>query len=198
MRELFDTRLNPDDKPMTQAQLAERKNRRRPVPDRHHQIDASVLSKSGEQLSLLRHFGNGVSNLDLALRFNAESPSPIRRASSPRIPPRPWLDSAVPSVGGRPQVLTDKDWTGWSPRGCSVIALGQRLGIIGMGRIGQAVASRALPGLNSLSQSSTGGAEIGKARRNLLGKSTRCWRAWISCRSIVTAPATTIYSRHAD
>ena len=72
MRELFDTRLNPDDKPMTQAQLAEAvKTADVLVPTVTDRIDASVLSKSGEQLKLIANFGNGVDNIDVADRGSA-------------------------------------------------------------------------------------------------------------------------------
>ena len=74
MRELFDTRLNPDDKPMTQAQLAEAvKNADVLVPTVTDRIDASVLSKSGEQLKLIANFGNGVDNIDVATAVQRSS-----------------------------------------------------------------------------------------------------------------------------
>ena len=67
MRELFDARLNPDDIPMTQSQLAEAaKVADVLVPTVTDRIDASVLSKSGEQLKLIANFGNGVDNIDVA------------------------------------------------------------------------------------------------------------------------------------
>ncbi len=66
MRELFDARLNPDDKPMTQAQLAEAvKIADVLVPTVTDRIDAGVLSKAGEQLKLIANFGNGVDNIDV-------------------------------------------------------------------------------------------------------------------------------------
>src|ERR1051325_10581941 len=67
MRELFDARLNPDDKPMTPAQLAEAvKSADVLVPTVTDEIDASVLSKAGEQLKLIANYGNGVDNIDVA------------------------------------------------------------------------------------------------------------------------------------
>jgi glyoxylate reductase len=67
MRELFDARLNPDDKPMTAAQLAEAaKIADVLVPTVTDRIDAAVLSKAGEQLKLIANFGNGVDNIDVA------------------------------------------------------------------------------------------------------------------------------------
>ena len=67
MRELFDARLNLDDKPMTPAELASAvKNADVLVPTVTDRIDASVLSKSGDQLKLIANFGNGVDNIDVA------------------------------------------------------------------------------------------------------------------------------------
>src|SRR6478609_610363 len=67
MRELFDARLNADDKPMSPAQLAEAvKTADVLVPTVTDEIDASVLSKAGEQLKLIANFGNGVDNIDVA------------------------------------------------------------------------------------------------------------------------------------
>src|SRR4029078_5788932 len=67
MRALFDSRTNPDDKPMTLSQLAEAvKTADVLVPTVTDRIDASVLSKSGEQLNVIANFGNGVDNIDVA------------------------------------------------------------------------------------------------------------------------------------
>src|SRR5512135_3726961 len=67
MRELFDARLNPDDKPMSHNELAEAvKTADVLVPTVTDRIDASVLSKSGEKLKLIANFGNGVDNIDVA------------------------------------------------------------------------------------------------------------------------------------
>src|SRR5471030_910456 len=66
MRELFDARFNPDDKPMTHAQLQDAvRTADVLVPTVTDHIDASVLSKSGEQLKLIANFGNGVDNIDV-------------------------------------------------------------------------------------------------------------------------------------
>ncbi|MGB7102502.1 MAG: D-glycerate dehydrogenase, partial [Xanthobacteraceae bacterium] len=67
MCELFDTRLNLDDKPMSQSDLAEAARIADViVPTVTDQIDRSVLSQSGEQLKLIANFGNGVDNIDVA------------------------------------------------------------------------------------------------------------------------------------
>ena len=67
MRELFDTRLNADDKPMSHAELvAAAKTADVIVPTVTDHIDRSVLSQSGERLKLIANFGNGVDNIDVA------------------------------------------------------------------------------------------------------------------------------------
>src|SRR4051812_33030184 len=66
MCELFDCRLNLDDKPMTQADLAEAvKTADVLVPTITDRVDAAVLAKAGERLRLIAHFGNGVDNIDV-------------------------------------------------------------------------------------------------------------------------------------
>src|ERR1700689_4141118 len=67
MRELFDVRLNIDDKPMSQSGLAEAARVADVlVPTVTDHIDRSVLSQSGERLKLIANFGNGVDNIDVA------------------------------------------------------------------------------------------------------------------------------------
>src|SRR3979409_2805265 len=67
MRELFDTRLNLDDKPMSQAELAEAaKLADVLVPTVTDRIYASVLTHSGEKLKLIANFGNGGGKIDWA------------------------------------------------------------------------------------------------------------------------------------
>src|SRR5882757_7611090 len=66
MRELFDARLNLDDQPMSQADLAEAaKIADVLVPTITDRIDASVLAKAGDRLKLIANFGNGVDNIDV-------------------------------------------------------------------------------------------------------------------------------------
>ncbi len=149
MCELFDTRLNLDDKPMSQSDLAEAaKIADVIVPTVTDQIDRSVLSHSGEQLKLIANFGNGVDNIDVA-------PAPQRGftvTTTPGVLTEHTADMTMSLILAVPrrlaegaQVLTsDKDWTGWSPTWMLGHRIwGKRLGIVGMGRIGQAVARRA-------------------------------------------------------
>src|SRR5882672_5509460 len=149
MRELFDARLNSDNKPMTQAQLADAvKTADVLVPTVTDRIDASVLSKSGEQLKLIANFGNGVDNIDVATAVQRG----ITVTNTPGVLTEDTADMtmalilAVPRrlVEGSHVLTADKDWTGWSPTWMLGHRIwGKRLGIIGMGRIGQAIARRA-------------------------------------------------------
>jgi glyoxylate reductase len=149
MRELFDARLNSDDKPLTTAQLAEAvKTADVLVPTVTDEIDASVLSKAGEQLKLIANFGNGVDNIDVATAVQRG----ITVTNTPGVLTEDTADMTMALILTVPrrlvegaQVLTgDKDWTGWTPTWMLGHRIwGKRLGIIGMGRIGQAVARRA-------------------------------------------------------
>jgi glyoxylate reductase len=149
MCELFDTRLNLDDKPMSQAELIEAaKTADVIVPTVTDQIDRSVLSHSGEQLKLIANFGNGVDNIDVATALQRG----ITVTNTPGVLTEDTADMTMALILAVPRrlaegaaVLTsDKDWTGWSPTWMLGHRIGgKRLGIIGMGRIGQAVAQRA-------------------------------------------------------
>jgi glyoxylate reductase len=149
MRELFDARLNLDDKPMSQAELAETmKIADVLVPTVTDRIDASVLSQSGEKLKLIANFGNGVDNIDVATALQRG----ITVTNTPGVLTEDTADMTMALILSVPRrlaegatVLTgDKEWTGWSPTWMLGHRIwGKRLGIIGMGRIGQAVARRA-------------------------------------------------------
>ncbi|MEJ2623307.1 MAG: D-glycerate dehydrogenase [Pseudolabrys sp.] len=150
MRELFDARLNPDDKPMTQAQLAEAvKSADVLVPTVTDRIDAAVLGKAGEQLKLIANFGNGVDNIDVATAVQRG----ITVTNTPGVLTEDTADMTMALILAVPRRLVeganivttdDSSWTGWSPTWMLGHRIwGKRLGIVGMGRIGQAVARRA-------------------------------------------------------
>jgi glyoxylate reductase len=149
MCELFDTRLNLDDKPMSPAELIEAaKTADVMVPTVTDQIDRSVLSHSGERLKLIANFGNGVDNIDVATALQRG----ITVTNTPGVLTEDTADMTMALILAVPrrlaegsQVLTgDRDWTGWSPTWMLGHRIwGKRLGIVGMGRIGQAVARRA-------------------------------------------------------
>jgi glyoxylate reductase len=149
MRELFDTRLNLDDKPMTAAELADAvRTADVLVPTVTDRIDASVLSQSGEKLKLIANFGNGVDNIDVTTALQRG----ITVTNTPRVLTEDTADMTMALILAVPRRLAegasvitgDKEWTGWTPTWMLGHRIwGKRLGIIGMGRIGQAVARRA-------------------------------------------------------
>jgi glyoxylate reductase len=149
MRELFDTRLNPDDTPMSQAQLVEAaKVAEVLVPTVTDQIDRSVLSQSGERLRLIANFGNGVDNIDVTTAVQRG----ITVTNTPGVLTEDTADMTMALILTVPRrlaegalVLTgERQWGGWSPTWMLGHRIwGKRLGIVGMGRIGQAVARRA-------------------------------------------------------
>src|ERR1700686_928584 len=149
MRELFDARLNPDDKPLTQAQLVEVvKTADVLVPTVTDHIDRAVLSQSGERLKLIANFGNGGDNIDVATAVQRG----ITVTNTPGVLTEDTADMTMALILAVPrrlaegaQVLTsDREWSGWSPTWMLGHRIwGKRLGIVGMGRIGQAVARRA-------------------------------------------------------
>src|SRR5581483_9907376 len=148
MRELFDARFNTDDKPMTQVQLAEAvKTADVLVPTVTDRIDSSVLSKAGDQLKLIANFGNGVDNIDVATAVQRG----ITVTNTPGVLTEDTADMTMALILAVPRRLVEgvqeieqDHFKGWSPNwmlGHRVY--GKRLGIVGMGRIGQAVAKRA-------------------------------------------------------
>jgi glyoxylate reductase len=149
MCELFDTRLNLTDKPMSAAELAEAvKSADVLVPTVTDRIDADVIAKAGSQLKLIANFGNGVDNIDVT----AATARGIIVTNTPKVLTEDTADMTMALILSVPRrlaegatVLTgDKDWGGWTPTWMLGHRLGgKRLGIIGMGRIGRAVAKRA-------------------------------------------------------
>jgi glyoxylate reductase len=150
MRELFDTRLNIDDKPLTQNQLGEAlKAADVLVPTVTDRIDAAVLKDAGPNLKLIANFGNGVDNIDV----QAAVARGITVTNTPGVLTEDTADMTMALILAVPRRLaeganvlsgSDKDWAGWSPTWMLGKRIsGKRLGIIGMGRIGQAVARRA-------------------------------------------------------
>src|SRR5712691_6003460 len=149
MRELFDARLNLDDTPMSQAALAEAAQIADVlVPTVTDRIDASVLSQAGDKLKLIANFGNGVDNIDVATALQRG----ITVTNTPGVLTEDTADMTMALILAVPRRLAegssvlsaDKQWAGWSPTWMLGHRIwGKRLGIIGMGRIGQAVARRA-------------------------------------------------------
>lgn len=149
MRELFDARLNLDDVPMTAEQLAEAARTADVlVPTVTDEITAAMVNQPDCKLRLIAHFGNGIDNLDVA----AAHARGITVTNTPKVLTEDTADMTMALILAVPRrmiegaaLLTDGgEWPGWSPTWMLGRRLGgKRLGIIGMGRIGQAVARRA-------------------------------------------------------
>lgn len=149
MCELFDTRLNLTDTPMSQAELAAAaKMADVLVPTVTDRIDKAVLDQAGPKLRLIANFGNGVDNIDVAAAMERG----ITVTNTPGVLTEDTADMTVALILAVPRrlaegsnvLISDKDWTGWTPTWMLGHRIGgKRLGIIGMGRIGRAVARRA-------------------------------------------------------
>ncbi len=148
MKELFDVELRDDDRPMTREELAAAMARADVlVPTITDQIDAGLIAKAGERLRLIASFGAGVDHIDVA---TARSRG-ILVSNTPGVVTEDTADMTMAlmlSVTRRiPEglaVMQAGSWTGWTPTAFLGGRLGgRRLGILGMGRIGQAVARRA-------------------------------------------------------
>ncbi len=149
MRELFDARLNVEDRPMTQPELvAAVKEADVLVPTITDHIDAALIAQAGENLKLIANFGNGVDKIDVA----AAAKKGITVTNTPNVLTEDTADMTMALMLAVPRrlaeganVLTgEKNWAGWSPTWMLGRRIwGKRLGIVGMGRIGTAVARRA-------------------------------------------------------
>jgi glyoxylate reductase len=149
MMELFDTRLNDSDTPLGQAELIEAvKSADVFVPTVTDTINREVIAAAGDQLKLIASFGTGVDHIDL----DAAKERGILVTNTPGVLTEDTADMAMALILAAPRRLVEGDrqarsgnWGGWSPTSMLGQRIwGKRLGIIGMGRIGQAVARRAL------------------------------------------------------
>jgi glyoxylate reductase len=149
MRELFQTRLNIDDRPMSQAELVEAVRAADVlVPTVTDRIDEAVIEQAGGALKLIANFGNGVDNIDV----DAAVRRGIVVTNTPNVLTDDTADMTVALILSVPRRLAEgarilldgQKWSGWSPTWMLGHRIGgKRLGIVGMGRIGTAVARRA-------------------------------------------------------
>jgi glyoxylate reductase len=149
MRELFDVQLNAEDHPMSAAELAvAMKSADVLVPTVTDEIDAELIAQAGPQLKLIANFGNGVDNIDVSAAVKRG----ITVTNTPGVLTEDTADMTMALILAVPRRLaegaailtSDNDWQGWSPTWMLGHRInGKKLGIIGMGRIGQAVAARA-------------------------------------------------------
>jgi glyoxylate reductase len=148
MMELFDTRLNDDDHPMSSDELVEAvKTADVLVPTVTDRIDSRILSQANENLRLIASFGAGVDHIDLATARTRG----ITVTNTPGVLTEDTADMTMALILAVPRRLAEGerlvrsgDWAGWGPTSMLGHRIwGKRLGIIGMGRIGAAVARRA-------------------------------------------------------
>ncbi|QBR72037.1 D-glycerate dehydrogenase [Beijerinckiaceae bacterium] len=148
MCELFETRLNIDDKPMSRSALSEALSLADViVPTVTDRIDAELIGQAGEQLKLIANFGNGVDNIDVT----AALARGVTVTNTPGVLTEDTADMTIALIlavarriveGAR--IIPSGEWAGWAPTWMLGQRItGKRLGIVGMGRIGQAVARRA-------------------------------------------------------
>ena len=149
MRELFDARLNLDDTPMTPDQIAEAvRTADVLVPTVTDMVGEAILKDPDCKLRMIANFGNGVDNIDVT----AAHARGITVTNTPKVLTEDTADMTMALILAVPRrmiegaaILTEgRNWPGWSPTWMLGHRIGgKRLGIIGMGRIGQAVARRA-------------------------------------------------------
>ncbi|WP_292070972.1 2-hydroxyacid dehydrogenase [Brevundimonas sp. UBA7534] len=148
MRELFDAELNLTDAPMDRAALEAAVQRAQVlVPTITDVIDAELLQGAGDQLKMIANFGAGVDHIDV----DAAVARGIIVTNTPGVLTEDTADlamSLILAVSRRivegAQVVAEGRFEGWTPTWmCGRKLWGKRLGIVGMGRIGQALARRA-------------------------------------------------------
>ncbi len=149
MMELFNVQLNLDDQPMGKEALIEAvKTADVLVPTVTDAIDKGILAQAGEKLRLIANYGTGVDHIDLATARQRG----ITVTNTPGVLTEDTADMTMALVlavsrrllEGANFLKTPDEWNGWSPTSMLGHRIwGKRLGIIGMGRIGTALARRA-------------------------------------------------------
>ena len=148
MRELFNAELNQTDIPLSREELKQVVGRAHVlVPTVTDRIDEEIISSAGSQLKLIASFGTGVDHIDL----KAARKAGIIVTNTPGVLTEDTADVVMSLILSVPRRLAEGDalvrsgkWNGWAPTGMLGHRInGKRLGIIGLGRIGQAVARRA-------------------------------------------------------
>ncbi len=148
LSELFDARLREDDTPMPREALAAAlADADVLVPSLSDRIDSGLLGQAGPRLKLIANYGAGVDHIDVdTARMRG-----IQVSNTPGVMTDDTADMVMALILAVTRRLPEGmahmqtgDWQGWSPTAFLGARLGgKRLGILGMGRIGQAVARRA-------------------------------------------------------
>ncbi|CAI8377992.1 MAG: D-glycerate dehydrogenase [Hyphomonadaceae bacterium] len=148
LKELFDAELNATDQQMSEDELAAAFERAdilvSTVTD---QINGRVIARAGEQLQMIAQFGAGTDNIDV----QTATQRGITVTNTPGVLTDDTADVTMALILSVPRrlnegsrLIADGKFDGWAPTWMMGRRLGgKRLGIIGMGRIGQAVARRA-------------------------------------------------------
>jgi len=148
MMELFDVELNLTDEPMTRDQLiAAVQSCEVLVPTVTDDVGADVLAHAGEQFKMIANYGTGVDHIDL----DTARAKRICVTNTPDVLTEDTADMVMALILAVPRRLVEGEkalragkWKGWSPTWMLGNRIhGKRLGIVGMGRIGRAVAKRA-------------------------------------------------------
>ena len=148
MAELFDVEFNREDRPLSVERLRDAVARATVfVPTVTDDITADILSSAGPDLKLIANFGTGIDHIDLA----AARARNILVTNTPGVLTEDTADMVLALILSVPRRLAEGEklvragaWKGWAPTGMLGHRVnGKRLGIVGMGRIGQAVARRA-------------------------------------------------------
>ncbi|MFK7837032.1 MAG: 2-hydroxyacid dehydrogenase [Sulfitobacter sp.] len=148
LSELFDVKLRLDDVPMTRTELTQAmKTADVLVPTVTDEIDAAMIGQAGENLKLIANYGAGVDHIDVATARQRG----ILVSNTPGVLTDDTADMTMALILGVTRrmsegmaIMQKGDWSGWAPTALlGGRVSGRRLGILGMGRIGQAVAKRA-------------------------------------------------------
>lgn len=148
MRELFDTELNLDDQPMDAETLKAAVARANVlVPTITDRIDASILDQAGENLKMIANFGAGVDHIDVAAAVERG----LIVTNTPGVLTEDTADmtmALILAVARRivegADLVQRGEFHGWTPTWMTGHRIwGKRLGVVGMGRIGQSLARRA-------------------------------------------------------
>ncbi|MDW3117446.1 D-glycerate dehydrogenase [Roseovarius pacificus] len=148
MQELFDVTLREDDSPMSRSELTQAVQQADIlVPTLTDRIDSTLIAQAGDRLKLIANYGAGVDHIDV----QTARQHGILVSNTPGVAADDTADMAMALILGVTRripeglaIMQSGDWQGWSPTALlGGRVAGRRLGILGLGRIGQAVARRA-------------------------------------------------------
>lgn len=148
LKELFDVEFSQNDIPLSRSELVIAMQRADVlVPTLNDNIDASVLAEAGNQLKLLANYGSGVDHIDV----EAAHKRGILVSNSPTVSSSDTADMTIALILAvmrrfkeGSNVMESGDWQGWAPSAfLGTRVAGKTIGILGMGRIGTALAERA-------------------------------------------------------